>query len=363
MDIGGDLAINSAKNGYTESSSSESHSVGVGLGASAGITGASAGITGAGVGVSVDYSGSQLSSVESGTSHTNSQVVGDKVNIKTGGDMSLTGANIKSDSADIDVGGDLNITSVQDTVNRGDNNEQWGASVGAAISSSGVIPTFSGSYGQGYENYESKTTAEQSGINTTGELNIKTGNDLNITGGHVISQSGEGTVNVTGDINANTLNDTVNQEGLSAGGGGGLTLKGSPTINGYVNTSDKIDYQEDQKATISVGNTSSQNVNGDLNTDKNNLSEVKKDVVVAGNDISFTLGIDTSKKPSGSASEKQPTPEKPVTKWPEVQPSKPVVTSPGSSSSLSGFVPPNVDKTVSIENKKWLQLLDETIIS
>ncbi|MCS3433164.1 hemagglutinin repeat-containing protein [Klebsiella sp. BIGb0407] len=418
MAIGGDLAINSAKNGYTESSSSQSHSAGVSLGASAGMTGA-------GVGVSVDYSGSQQSSVESGTSHTNSQIVGDNVNIKTGGDMSLTGANIKSDSADIDVGGDLNITSVQDTVNRGDNNQQWGASVGAAISSSGVIPTFSGSYGEGYENYESKTTAEQSGINTTGELNIKTGNDLNITGGHVISQSGEGTVNVSGDINANTLHDTVNQEGLSAGGGGGLTLKGNPTVNGYANTSDKIDYQEDQNATISVGNTVSQNVNGDLNTDKNNLSEVKKDIVVAGNDISFTLGKPgSSKKPSDSATgkqptpekkptprkkptpeikptpenkpmpgkkptpenkpmpekkptpekqptpdkkptpekqptpdkkptpekqptpdkkpipDKQPTPEKPVTKWPEVKPSKPVVTSPGGSSSLPGFVPP-----------------------
>ncbi|WP_300002101.1 hemagglutinin repeat-containing protein [uncultured Cedecea sp.] len=312
MDIGGDLSVNSAKNEYTESSSSQSHSAGVSLGASAGMTGA-------GAGVSVDYSGSQQSSVGSGTSHTNSQITGDNVNIKTGGDMSLTGANIKSDSANIDVGGDLNITSVQDTVNRGDNNEQWGASVGAAVSSSGVIPTFSGSYGQGYENYESKTTTEQSGINTTGELNIKTGNDLNITGGHVISQSGEGTVDVAGDINANSLKDTVNQEGLSAGGGGGLTLKGSPTVNGYVNTSDKIDYQEDQKATISVGNTVSQNVNGDLNTDKDNLSEVKKDVVVAGNDISFTLGkIGSDKKTSGSASEKQPTPEKKPT--PEKQP-------------------------------------------
>jgi filamentous hemagglutinin len=50
-------------------------------------------------------------------------------------------------------------------------------------------------------------------------------------------------------------------------------------------------------------------------------------------------------------------------KWPEVQPLKPVVTSPGSSNSLSGFVPPKADKTASMESKKWLQILDETIIS
>ncbi|MEQ5385226.1 hemagglutinin repeat-containing protein, partial [Providencia alcalifaciens] len=318
MDIGGDLAINSAKSGYTQSSSSRSDSAGLSLGASAGITGA-------GVGISADYNGSKLSSDESGTSHTNSQVTGNNINIKTGGDLSLTGANINGSTADIDVGGDLNVTSVQDTVNRNDNNQQWGGSVGAAVSTSGVIPTFSGSYGQGYEDYESKTTAEQSGINTSGELNIKTGNDLNLTGGHVISQSGEGTVEVSGNINANDLKDTITQNGISAGGGGGLTVKGDLTVNGYVNTSDKIDYQEDQKSTISVGNTVSQNINGDLNTDKNNLSEVKKDIVVAGNDISFTLGLDASKQPS-SSSEKpsQPTtsekPSKPTT---SEKPSKP----------------------------------------
>ncbi|MDD9341214.1 MAG: hypothetical protein PV362_16535, partial [Providencia heimbachae] len=51
------------------------------------------------------------------------------------------------------------------------------------------------------------------------------------------------------------------------------------------------------------------------------------------------------------------------TKWPEVQPSKPVITSPGSSNSMSGFMAPSVDKTVSLVDKKWLQLHNETIIS
>ncbi|MEQ4780173.1 hemagglutinin repeat-containing protein, partial [Providencia huaxiensis] len=321
MDIGGELTVNSAKTEYTESSSSNSLSVGLSAGASVGLTGG-------GVGVSIDASEQKSSSKESGTSYTNSNITGDNVTIKTGGDLSLTGANINSNTADIDVGGDLNITSVQDTVNRNDSSEQWGASIGLAVSTSGVIPTASGSYGQGSEEYQSKTTSEQSGIKTTGELNIKTGNDVNLTGGHIVSQSGEGSVDVGGDINATTLTDTIKQDGLTAGGGAGVSMKGMPTANGYVNTSDTIDYEEDQKATISVGQPNLDKINGDLNTDKDNMSEVTKDVVIAGNDISFTVGSIGSgkdKKPSDSSTtpnKKPTTPDKKPT-TPEKKPTTP----------------------------------------
>ncbi|HGI5215565.1 TPA: hypothetical protein ACJTPC_003675, partial [Providencia alcalifaciens] len=71
-----------------------------------------------------------------------------------------------------------------------------------------------------------------------------------------------------------------------------------------------------------------------------------------GNSTQGSHGASESTKGNGS-----------VTKWPEVQPSKPVITSPGSSSSMSGFTEPSVDKTASTVDKKWLQLLTDTIIS
>ncbi|HHR6443050.1 TPA: hypothetical protein ACS777_003845, partial [Providencia alcalifaciens] len=71
-----------------------------------------------------------------------------------------------------------------------------------------------------------------------------------------------------------------------------------------------------------------------------------------GNSTQGSHGASESTKGNGSG-----------TKWPEVQPSKPVITSPGSSSSMSGFTEPSVDKTASTVDKKWLQLLTDTIIS
>ncbi|MEQ5385227.1 hypothetical protein ABN252_15915, partial [Providencia alcalifaciens] len=57
----------------------------------------------------------------------------------------------------------------------------------------------------------------------------------------------------------------------------------------------------------------------------------------------------TPEKPSKPTTPEKPskptTSEKPVTKWPEVKPEKPVITSPGSSSSLPGFVPPRGNST------------------
>jgi filamentous hemagglutinin len=284
VETGGDFTLESAKT-YSQSDSYSSTKSG-------GLTvGAAAGATGAGVGASIDYAQYDEKANASSTTHTNSQMKAGNVNITTGGDMTLEGANIVADKADVNVAGDLNITSTQDTVNTTASSSQASASAGAAVSTSGILPTVSAGYGQGSEYYDSTTVAQQSGITSSGEMNIQVGKDLNLTGGHILSDSENSRVDVDGDINANTLVDSVDQDGLYAGGSGGIDKKGNLMGSGYVTTVDEIHRKEDQKSTLSVGShTAGGNVNGQLNQDSSNMSEVTEDSYTAGSDISATLG-------------------------------------------------------------------------
>ncbi|WP_019211784.1 two-partner secretion domain-containing protein, partial [Yersinia massiliensis] len=283
VNTGGDFNILAAESSTESWSQKDTHSAGLSAGASVAPTGA-------GAGFSVDYHGSTETSTGSSNTYTNSNLNSSDITINTGGNMTLAGGNIQSDTANLNVSGDLNVQSVQDTVNNQKNSNEWGVSVGVAVSTNGgVIPTGAANYGQGGEHYDSKTTGTQSGINTTGELNISSGGDLNLTGAHIISDSKTGTVDVAGNINAVELSDTIDQEGAYGGGGGGISKTGLPTVNGYYNTVEKIEYQEDQKATIDVGNIKG-NVQGELNTDGEVLSQVNVDKVTASNNISFTVG-------------------------------------------------------------------------
>ncbi len=124
------------------------------------------------------------------------------------------------------------------------------------------MPTAAVNAGGGSEAYDSATTAKQSGIHTTGDLNVSTGGDLNMAGSNLISDQGTGSVDVAGTINASTLEDSVEQDGLYGGGGvgiGGVPGKkgGIPSANIYVDTVDEIHKSETQNATISVGDTTS----------------------------------------------------------------------------------------------------------
>lgn len=50
------------------------------------------------------------------------------------------------------------------------------------MSTKGVMPTGAVNGGGGSEAYDSATTAKQSGIHTTGDVQVKTGGDLNMAG-------------------------------------------------------------------------------------------------------------------------------------------------------------------------------------
>ncbi|MHA3636571.1 two-partner secretion domain-containing protein [Yersinia enterocolitica] len=302
INAGGDLNILAAQSSVKSESQIDKHSAGLSVGASVAPQGS-------GVGASIDYHGSTSGSTESSNTFTNSTLNTGDISINTGGNMTLAGGNIQSDTANLDIAGDLNIETIQDTVNNQKSSEEWGASLGVAVSTNGgLIPTGSGNYGQGSDHLDSKLTGTQSGINTSGEVNITTGGDLNLTGGHIVSDSKTGNVDVAGNINATELSDTVDQDGAYGGGGAGISKTGIPTFNGYYNTVEKIEYQEDQKATIDVG-TVSGNVLGQLNTDGETLSQVNMDEVTASNNISFTVGgMSNNKKPGADAPSSTPTP-------------------------------------------------------
>ncbi|MCZ4058972.1 hemagglutinin repeat-containing protein [Pantoea sp. LMR881] len=255
LDIGGDFEINAAKTTSTEMTSNSSHNAGISVGGGIGATGA-------GVGASLDYSGNQGGSTTSSTKYDNASIDSNNLTLKTGGDAALTGANLNANNADVDVAGDLSITSVQDTLENHADKQNWGGSLGASISSTGVKPVIEGHGGGGSEYRTERVTGEQSGISTSGDLNVKTGGDLNLTGGHIKSDEKKGSVNIGGDINAITLTDSVEQAGLYGGGGGGFGKKGLPTVNGYVDKVEEKHFKEDQHATIDVGGSITGNIKG-----------------------------------------------------------------------------------------------------
>ncbi|MFV7515403.1 hemagglutinin repeat-containing protein [Enterobacter kobei] len=299
INAGGDVNMNAAKSTSSYSNTTEEHSAGISAGVGVDLSGASGG-------ASVDYSGSKETGTGNSTSYTNSTITAGDVKIKSGGDMTMSGANIDANTADVDVAGDMTVNSLQDTVHIDNERANWGASVGVAVSTKGVMPTGAVNGGGGSEAYDSATTAKQSGIHTTGDVQVKTGGDLNMAGANIVSDNGTGSVNVAGNINAKDLQDTVEQDGLYGGGGvgiGGLPGKkgGIPSANIYVDTVDEIHRNETQKSTISVGGTTSKGTTGEINTNKDEMSVVTRDEKEAGNNISYTLadpGIGKKKKGS-----------------------------------------------------------------
>ena len=207
--------MNAAKSTSSYSNTTEEHSAGISAGVGVDLSGVSGG-------ASVDYSGSKETGTGNSTSYTNSTITAGDVKIKSGGDMTMSGANIDANTADVDVAGDMTVNSLQDTVHTDNERANWGASVGVAVSTKGVMPTGAVNGGGGSEAYDSATTAKQSGIHTTGDVQVKTGGDLNMAGANIVSDNGTGNVNVAGNINAKDLQDTVEQDGLYGGGGVGI---------------------------------------------------------------------------------------------------------------------------------------------
>ncbi|MCX8965208.1 filamentous hemagglutinin N-terminal domain-containing protein [Erwinia psidii] len=290
LDVGGDFSLSAAESSYTASSSTVSQNANLAFSGGAAISGA-------GVGSSYSYSESSSESQTDAKTYTNSEMNAANVNVKVKGDMTMSGANISADQVDVDVAGDLSVSSVQDTYSERSEGYNYHVSGGLSVTTNGLLPNIEAGYGVSESSYESKLTNQQSGIHSSGNVNIKVGGDANLAGSHIISDTQSGTMDVGGSINVTEVNDSVDSSGYSAGGGGGISTKGNIYINGYYTTEDTIDYKETQKSSINF-DVSNNTVNGDVNTDADNMSTITKDEVTAGNDISFTLGGSAKKKNS-----------------------------------------------------------------
>ncbi len=288
---GGDFNLSAAETTKTSSSSMTSHNAGVSL------SGGFAPAGGAGIGASVDYSGSKSDGRTDDVDYSRANIKSDSFNVKTGGDMSMTGANVNTRVADVDVTGDLSITSVQDKHSETSTNANWGGSVGAAISTSGILPTIAVSGGGGSEQHIKNSTKEQSGINSKEGLTVTTGGDLNLTGAHLVDENKAGSVEVSGKVNAKDLVDNTDESGMSQGGGLGISYKGLPSGHYYNDTIDEVHYKEEQHSTVNVNMTGSQG-GSSLNTDASAQSTVTEDRKIAGNNISISASV-VKKKSKG----------------------------------------------------------------
>ncbi|MCR8998798.1 hemagglutinin repeat-containing protein [Rahnella perminowiae] len=290
IEAGGDVNMRAAE--QTTSYKEDGMNLSIGITAGAAVDRDSAG-----GGVSLDASGGNNHTNNSSKSSTNTTVDADHISIISGNNVNLIGADVTADTADVKAGGNMNIISVQDTVDNDSSSWHAGVSIGAAITTqTGTIPipTASVNAGGGSDFLDSATTGKQSGIHTKGELNVETGGDMNMTGGQLISDDHTGTVDVAGNINAQDLIDTTKQDGAYGGGGGGMTKTGA-SVNIYAQTTDEIDYQENQHSTIEVGDTKAAQINGNLNTDGTKISDVVKDEKEWGSDIAATVSWSPSK--------------------------------------------------------------------
>lgn len=312
LDSARDVSLTAAKDFSESESSSTTHDL------SRSIT-ASVAPTGAGVGISAGYSGSLDKTKTTGVVFHNSQVVGDKVSIKTKKDLVLTGAKVTGNDVDMDIAGNTRVTSVQDTSDMKHTVGNWGGNAGAAITSTSIVaPTGGANGGGGKDTDRSTLTTEQSGIFAKNKLKAKVGGDLSLKGAHLISESGQGELDVAGKIKAEQLQDSREKDGGSGGGGGGLSKTGLVNVSLNVTRVDHVQYNATQNATIAgLQVKSGQGIEGTLNRDANKTQTITRDEHIAGNEVSMTVGVPKPKKPKREE-------ESPIIRLPYMIHSKPV---------------------------------------
>ncbi len=120
--------------------------------------------------------------------HVNSMIQAEKVEARSGQDMSLKGAVVKGESLDVGVGKNLMIESLQDSQQYESKQTQAGVSAAVAIYGSGSNASVNGSLTQGKLNYAQVAT--QSGLHA-GEagLTVNVAGNTHLKGGIVDSQA------------------------------------------------------------------------------------------------------------------------------------------------------------------------------
>ncbi|MGO1003811.1 two-partner secretion domain-containing protein [Lysobacter sp. CA196] len=295
LDSARDIKLGAAKTTTNSESSTQTHDVTV-LEASASVA-----PTGAGVGLSTGYQGSLDKTVESGTSHSETQVTGGSVTLKSKRDTTLAGATVEADDVTLDIGRNLKVESVQDTSQMRHETANWGATVGAAVTTQSIVaPTFSVNGGGGADYDNSALTNTQSGIKASNNLVAKVGGDVHLKGGHLVDENGGGGLDVGGRIVAEELKDSRHKDGGSGGGGGGISKTGLASVDLSIERVDQVHYEATQHATLAGLNVNAAGgTQGKVNADAGRLETITQDRKIAGNSAGITVGVGDVKEALG----------------------------------------------------------------
>jgi filamentous hemagglutinin len=206
LDAENQIRLLAAQNTTQTSSSNQSSSgsIGVGFGGPGGI-----GISASGNRASGNGNGTE-------TTHTNTHIQGAQVNVKSGGDTTLSGAVIAANKVKADIGGNLTIESLSDTSSYNERQKTSGASI--SLSPTGVPTGGSISSGKTQLNSNYQSVGEQSGIKASDggfEINVK--GNTSLKGGAITSSQ------AAVDAGANSFS-TANQTAAQALQSGALTL-------------------------------------------------------------------------------------------------------------------------------------------
>lgn len=217
LKAGNDINLQSAQ--ATSNSSSSSSSMGASIGVSAGLT-----LNGIGVGISGSaHAGTGKSNSES-TTQVNSHVTGTgDLTLESGRDTNLKGAVVSGETVTADVGRDLNIISVPDTGSSSNSSASIGASFSGPL---GGMPSLTGvSPGGGLGSGKTNWISEQSGLVSSGQMDVTVGGNTHLGAGKIISESGDLTLD-TGTLTFENFQGSKQYEGFDVTLNIDLTGKG-----------------------------------------------------------------------------------------------------------------------------------------
>nr|WP_244491078.1 hemagglutinin repeat-containing protein [Paramesorhizobium deserti] len=205
LHAGNDINLHSAQ--ATSSASSSSKSAGAGIGVSAGLT-----LAGPQLGLTGNVHAGMSKSNSEGTTQVNTHVLGTgDIKLESGRDTNLKGAVVSGETVTADVGRDLNIVSVPDTGEASSKSASFGMSIGGAL---GGVPVITGvSPGGGTGSGETNWIPEQSGLISSGKMDVTVGGNTHLGAGKIISESGDLTLD-TGTLTHENFSGSQNYEGF-----------------------------------------------------------------------------------------------------------------------------------------------------
>ncbi|MGR9229514.1 hemagglutinin repeat-containing protein [Rhizobium leguminosarum] len=243
LKAGHDITLESAQ--ATSETGSDSKSANASFGVSAGI-----GLKGVGIGVTGGAGAGTSKSDATSITQVNSHVTGSgDITIKSGNDTTLKGAVVSGDTITADIGGDLSIISAPDTGSSANSSASAGFTLGGTLLS-GI--QLGGGLGSGATNWIS----EQSGLLSTGKMDIEVGGNTDLQAGKIISDSGD----LALSTDTLTYSDFFGQkgyEGFSAQIGieiPGQELPGAPPANNTLEGTYQLDdTRQTVRATVGSG--------------------------------------------------------------------------------------------------------------